>query len=504
MNLGPSAPAGRTTRRTLRLRQLGRRIAPAALVLAMLGNVGAACAQAVTQPVLPTAPSSPRSDSPAALPSTTNLGEAQMEYLLDMVQDLSRPDRGLPLDLFRERVLRAVQVHPDVLAARAGLAGALEATRELEAANLPQVAARADVAGHKLDRSTISGNPERRYETASASLTLTQNVYDFGATNTAVSVGNERSAASQARLDGRRSDLALRAVQAWHEVVRSRRLLALTRLNLQSMENLTSYLNRRFELGGGPISDVWRAQSRLADTRASLASTQSRVRSAEAAFREVFDSEAGALELPALPALDRRAISADPVRLAREYPAVRSAEASRRAAEQELDLVLRRERPNVGLELSAQRRDVVGEGVPGTDLSAMLVLRYSFYSGGADRARSAQAAHRAVEAAEQVRNVTIQVERALAQSLASEDTAAAALAARREGVTLAVQALRAVREQFANRRGSLLDLLNAQEALHAAGVGLNEAEVDEALARWQVLYYSTAYWPLATTATGPR
>jgi outer membrane protein TolC len=71
-------------------------------------------------------------------------------------------------------------------------------------------------------------------------------------------------------------------------------------------------------------------------------------------------------------------------------------------------------------------------------------------------------------------------------------------------VSLAVQALRAVREQFANRRGSLLDLLNAQETLHAAGVGLTEAEIDEALARWQVLYYSSAYWPLAMTTAAPR
>ena len=204
--------------------------------------------------------------------------------------------------------------------------------------------------------------------------------------------------------------------------------------------------------------------------------------------------------MPMLPAFDRQAIAADPLPLVREYAAVRSAEASRRAAEQELDLVVRRERPTVGLEVSAQRRDLIGRGAIGTDLTAALVLRYSFYSGGADQARAAQAAYRAVEAAEQVRGVTVQVERALAQALATEDNAAAALTARRDGVTLAVQALRAVREQFANRRGSLLDLLSAQETLHAAGLGLTEAEIDEALARWQVLYYSSAYWPLATAA----
>ena len=506
MNLGNNA-SNRSARSTRgREPRLGTQpMLHSAIVLAIAQTLaalaGSAQAQAVTSPV-PSANTAPAiSDGAAALPAN-NLGEAQIDFLLKLVQDISRPNRGLPLDLFRERVLGAVQLHPEVQVARASLAGSLEATRELEAAKLPQVNGRADTTGQSLDRSTINGVPERRYETASVGLTLSQSVYDFGANDTAVGAGRERAAAATARLDGRRDDLALRAVQAWHEVIRARRLLAQARLNMQSMESIVNYLQRRFELGGGPVSDVWRAQSRVADAKASLSSAQTRVRGTEAGFREIFDAAPGALELPAMPLLDRQAIAADPLTLVREYPAVRSAEASRRAAEQDLDLVLRRERPTIGFELSALRRDLVGKGAPGTDLTAALVLRYSFYSGGADQARAAQAAHRAVEAAEQVRGVTVQVERALAQALATEDNAAATLSARREGVTLAVQALRAVREQFANRRGSLLDLLSAQESLHAAGIGLTEAEIDEALARWQVLYYSSSYWPLSAAAAG--
>ncbi len=473
------------------------RIALPAIGLALATLSGTAGAQAVTSPVAPAA-------TAGATVQTSNLGEAQIDFLLKMAQDAQQPQRGLPLEIFRERVLGAVVVHPDVLALRASHSSARESTRELEAAGLPQVSARGEVSSHRQDRSTINGVPKREYETASAGLTLTQSVYDFGVIDSSVLVGKERTAAVQARLDGRRDELALRAVQTWHEVIRTRRLLAQLQLNQQSLENMVGYLTRRYDLGGGPISDVWRAQARLADARASLASAQTRVRNAEAGYREVFDSAPGALDMPALPAVDRQAIAAAAVDLVREYPAVRGAEASRRAAEQELDLTLRRERPTIGLELSAQRRDMVGRGAPGNDVSASLVMRYSFYSGGADQARASQAAFRAVEATEQVRSLTVQVDRALAQAIAAEENAAATLAARRDGVTLAVQALRAVREQFANRRGNLLDLLNAQEVLHAAGVGLTEAEIDEALARWQVLYYSTSYWPLAAAAPAAR
>ncbi|MEQ1805892.1 MAG: TolC family protein [Burkholderiaceae bacterium] len=482
-----------------RARRAALRVALPAIGLALATLSCMARAQALTSPVAPATAPTPSRESAGATLQTSNLGEAQIDFLLKLAQDAQQPNRGLPLDIFRERVLGAVVVHPEVLALRASLSGTRQSTRELEAARLPQVSARGEVSSHRLDRSTINGVPKREYETASAGLTLSQSVYDFGVIDTSVLASKERSAAVQARLDGRRDELALRAVQTWHDVIRSRRLLAQLQLNQQSLENMVGYLTRRFDLGGGPISDVWRAQARLADARASLASAQTRVRIAEAGYREVFDAAPGALDLPALPVVDRQAIAAAATDLVREYPAVRGAEASRRAAEQELDLTLRRERPTLGLEVSAQRRDMVGRGAPGNDVSASLVMRYSFYSGGADQARAAQAAFRAVEAAEQVRGLTVQVDRALAQSLAAEEYAAATLAARREGVTLAVQALRAVREQFANRRGNLLDLLNAQEVLHAAGVGLTEAEIDEALARWQVLYYSTSYWPLAVT-----
>ncbi len=490
---GSLATIDPTPREATRRNRMRWWIALPSIGIALSTPAGISRAQPVPSPVAAT----------AAL-QTSNLGEAQIEFLLKAAQDTQQPGRGLPLDIFRERVLSAVLVHPDVLALRANHASAREATRELEAARLPQVAARADVSGHRLDRSTINGVPQRRYESASAALTLNQTVYDFGAIESTVLAGKERSASVQARVDGRRDDLALRAVQTWHEVVRTRRQLAQIRLNLQSLENMVGYLTRRYDLGGGPISDVWRAQSRLAAARASLATAQTRVRNAEAAYREVFDAQPGVLDLPTLPSVDRQAILAGAAVLVREYPAVRSAEASRRAAEQDLELTLRRERPNIGLEMSAQRRDLIGRGEPGNDLSASLVLRYSFYSGGADQARAAQAAHRAIEAAEQVRAVTLQVDRALSQAIATEDNVAATLAARREGVTLAVQALRAVREQFANRRGNLLDLLNAQEELHAAGVGLTDAEIDEALARWQVLYYTTTYWPLAVAAPASR
>ncbi len=424
-------------------------------------------------------------------------GETQMAFLLQLARESAQPSRAIPLEVFRERVSRAVLTHPEALAARATQQAAGEATREAEAAGRPQIDTRIDAAKRDTQASRYLGIPARSYGQASIGLNLRQSVYDFGAIDAAVGVGREREVAVAARSENRVGDLALRAIQAWHEVVRSRLRLELARLNVQALETSVSFLKQRYELGAGLVSDTWRAQSRLADARATVAGSQARVRAAESTYREVYrEAPPSPIELPMLPPLDRAALAVDPTAAVRDFPAVRSAEAARRAAEQEIDAAERRNLPQVALELNALRRDVTGGDPAGNDVSATLVLRYNFYTGGADTARIGQAGYRAAEAAEQARTVGLQVERALEQALADEDNSAALLTARREEVSLAAASLQAVRELFANRRGSLLDVLSAQEGLNAAGVGLVDAQVDQALQRWRVLYFTPAFWPL--------
>ena len=61
---------------------------------------------------------------------------------------------------------------------------------------------------------------------------------------------------------------------------------------------------------------------------------------------------------------------------------------------------------------------------------------------------------------------------------------------------MAAVALEAVREQFAFRRGTLLDLLRAQEELYAAGRDLIDGIVDESLVRYRLLDLAMDLTPL--------
>ena len=102
-------------------------------------------------------------------------------------------------------------------------------------------------------------------------------------------------------------------------------------------------------------------------------------------------------------------------------------------------------------------------------------------------ARARQAEQRAREARLGETNLRRQLERALAQSVADVQNSSAAVLARKESAQVAAVALEAVREQFAFRRGSLLDLLRAQEELHQA---------TQTLARYRFLHLSADLAPM--------
>ncbi len=456
---------------------------------------------AMAQPIAEPAQPAPRQEAQAGLVATH--GEPQMLYLLKMVDDMGRPGLVTPLPMLQERVARAVRAHPEVLAVNATQRSTQAATREAQSAAQPRVAATVEAAHRRSDENILLGVPTVRQDTGNFGLNLRQMVYDFGATKASVAAGRERESASAARVDNRQADLALRSVQAWMDVYRSRRLLTLANLNGQALEAMVSSLTLRYDLGGGPISDVWRAKARLAEARAAIAASQARVQGSESAFRELFGEEPGEISVPALPAFDRASVATAAADVTRNFPAVRSATASLRAAEYDRDATHARTLPQFNFELSALRRDLIGSGTPGNEVNASLVLNYAFYTGGADSARDAQAEERVVEAAEQTRAIVLQVERSLAQAIADDDSNLAVMTARRDGVLLAVDAMRAVREQFAYRRGSLLDMLNAQEVLHGAGVALVDSEVEQTMDRWRVLYFSTALVSIFETAAIP-
>lgn len=147
--------------------------------------------------------------------------------------------------------------------------------------------------------------------------------------------------------------------------------------------------------------------------------------------------------------------------------------------------------PRLALEHSVAQNKQAATGIEYTDRSTLFTLRYNFLSGGAEMARARQAASKAVELAQQAETEQRNTEKNLRQTLSEVALGQDILQNRRLAVGVANDTLSAVREQFAFRRGTLLDLLRAQEDVFMAGRDLIDAVTDHALARYRLLYMAS-------------
>lgn len=419
-------------------------------------------------------------------------------FLVEAMGWTDNPAARAPLGSVRPLIQAAVLAHPEVRLAAEQRSTAGFASREAFAAYLPQVSANVGSGNRKYDAVNRPGSVAPAYtdDAKSVGLTARQLLYDFGATSGRVDAQRAREAAAEAKLATRRSELVLRAISAWHDVFRARQQRLLSEVNRQSRQQILDFIEERERLGGSSRSDVLRVQARLSDAQAALVAADNRRVAAEASYRETFAAVPPAgLMLPEVVPLDL-ARFADTNALMQQNSLVVEALAQSQAAGFDAKSSAAAILPSLHFEVSATRRDIGGPGTPGTDQAIGLVLQHNFYTGGADTARVNQAQQKVVESRLELDTLLRQLERAVSQTLADARYTEALIVARKDGVQVAAQAYGSVREQFAFRRGTLLDLLQAQEELYIAGRDLIEAVVDHALARYRLLHLAMALTPL--------
>lgn len=427
-----------------------------------------------------------------------------IRYLGNAVDWVDRPEARVPVQSLAPTIRAAIMAHPEQRLTQEQREGANQATREAFAGYLPQVSANIESGKRSYDLVNTPWSKVPAYTDNSRALALSarQLIYDFGAVGSQVDARTALERAAEARAELKTSELTLRALTAWLEVFRAREILTVSRMNVLSRQQILSFIEEREKLGGSAQSDVLRSRARLADAQATAVLAENRMTAAEALYREVFDAAPPAqLLLPAAApiAIERFANLTDWLQ---RNANLGDARAQTEAAGHEAKSAAAALLPSLHLDITARRRDIGGEGVPGSDWTAGFLLKQNLYSGGADLARKRQADQRVKENQLSEDNLKRQLERAFAQSIADVKNSTAAVAARKEAVQVAAVALEAVREQFAFRRGTLLDLLRAQEELYIAGRDLIDSVVDHSLVRYRLLNLAMELTPMFDIPAG--
>ncbi|MFV0243481.1 MAG: TolC family protein [Qingshengfaniella sp.] len=285
-------------------------------------------------------------------------------------------------------------------------------------------------------------------------ISLTQMLYDAGASRSRQAAARARALGSLAGRQDVGNAAALTAIETWGEVVLARGLMAVTGQTMSELEKTAALIEDRANAGAGSSTEALTARSRLANLRADWIAAQARVRRAETGFAVLFGDAP-----PARIALPPRAPAA-PVAALADSPLMLVAEAELLAAQADLSAAQAARVPSLSAVGSAVRRT---DGV-----TAGLESEYQLAPGNR-RAASVAAAQARVAGREASREATRRdIDNRLAVLRTERIAARDQLTAAQEAQSVTAENLAAMREQFEIGGRSMLDLLDAQrESLEA-------------------------------------
>ncbi len=409
---------------------------------------------------------------------------------IDFARDplLGFASAAAPLQPFLDTLGRAVEAHPEVRAAIAATAAATGVRTQVRAGLFPQLDVQL-LGAQSLARNFHNGTavveslqPRRR---ADASLIGNQLLFDFGATGNRIAAADARIDAAKAEVARAASDIALRAVAAWYDVLAYQALSEVSRASSWREREILADVRTRVAQGLGAAGDTARGEAVLAGSEALAARYDRLLAQARERYREAFGRNAPArLDRIAPPLSSAHSLDAAEL-LARHSPAALAAQRRAEAARRDWRAVRSDGLPRVSTGVDATRYDVFG----GTDyeVRATVTLRQSLFAGGRQRGVIDEArahARQAVLVAEQVEG-----ESGRDAGIAFTDvTALATTAATLERAYAANRRVRdAYVEQFRVSRGTLIELLRAEQDYVASAQNYLQGVVELDVARFTLL-----------------
>ena len=393
-----------------------------------------------------------------------------------------------PQAAFEALMTQAIDRHPAISEAKAGVDEA-DAARDLaRAAQLPSgdvtfSSARTLARDFSNDPNNIIER-SRRAQRTDALATIQQPLFDFGAGAQRSAAAKARITAAAARVDATVDEIALRAVAVWYDVFALRALFGIARGFADDQAKLAEAVEARIGQGLSPRSD----RARVVSFTASAASQRARIRraldSAEARFAELFGapppSDIRRAPYPELPTLSRDAATLR----AATNAGVRAAEAEASAGLKEAKAAKADILPTVSAGIDAGRYGVF-ETDSDYDIRARLTLRYRLFGGG--DARAEQFAARARSSNARAERIREEARRDAAIAWADVNALVDQLGALRSSYVASRQSRDTIAERFRVARGSLFDLLAAEQSFFETATGYLQAITDLDTARYILL-----------------
>jgi outer membrane protein, adhesin transport system len=392
------------------------------------------------------------------------------------------------VETFQSLMTAALERHPAISEAKAGADEADAALDLARAAQLPSgdvsfSSARTLARDFSSDPNNIIERSRRKQRT-DAIASIQQPLFDFGASALRTSAAKARINAAAARVDANVDEIGLRAVASWYDVFAFRALAELGDSFAADQEKLGQSVEARITQGLSPRSDRARVTSFMASADSQRARISRSLASAEARFAELFGvvppADLRRAPYPNLPTLSRDAAELR----AASAAVVRAADADATAGQREAKAARADILPTVTAGIDAGRYGVF-ETDNDYDIRARLTLRYRLFGGGDARAEQFSARARSDRArADRVRE---EARRDAAIAWADVKALTDQLGALRSSYVASRQSRDTIAERFRVARGSLFDLLAAEQSYFETAASYLQAITDLDTARYVLL-----------------
>ena len=353
---------------------------------------------------------------------------------------------------------------------------------ELNAArglNLPTVDVRAATGRNRADTRTELGVVDNNdwHDRNEVGTLFSQRVFDGFESRHEIARQRNRVESARWRVNDTANAIALRAVQAYLEIIRANAVLKAAQANVSAHENLYSRVQRRVDGGVANSAERSEAGARTANAKAILAQAEEFVLNAQALFKSIVGRMPAQLSPPrtarGLPSSEEdavaQAVQAAPSVVATQFDAI--------AAEAAVGSAYSRFSPKLNFEVATNHGwGLVENNDRNYEASAMLVVRWNLFNGGIDKARIWEARARAAEAQGINANTALIVEREARTSWASLRAATVRVPELRLQLDLQRQRRSAYLEQFDTGQRRLLDLLDAQNEIFVVESSLRTEE----------------------------
>ena len=391
----------------------------------------------------------------------------------------------------RDAILQAIQTNPGVGEAAANRRATESELRQNQSLLLPQVRLEASTGPEKLNLRDANPVPVRNdtfHSGSKASVVVRQILFDGLASLNEIWRQAARTDAAAARVHERTELIALDAVEAYVDIVRYMRLVALAEENIQANEKIFANMEARFRGGRAGEGDLEQARERVLSAKAVLEDFRRSLEDARAKFRNVVGLEAHNLRTPNRLA---KLPSSRDVALAtalRHNPTIQAAQSDADAARYGFRATAGSFAPTISLEGRATRgRDTDKNFGDYDEASGKVVMTWDIFNGGRDLWRRNEAAERFQE--QSMRHARLQ--RAAFESIDKAWNARTITAARIVQLSREVEAARktfdAYTKEFDIGQRSVIDLLNAENQLFNAQVSLVSARSVVVFADYQLL-----------------